>query len=246
MEIVTLAERPELAKAMWGFPKAWPAFMYHDQTGPLYYEHCASLYPEYVMLALADDVVVVARSFSVPFDWDGDPAQRLPAGGWEWAIRQAVATRQAGVQPTLVPAPEISIQVDQRGTGLSGLMLDAMRRNVARLGFADLVAPVRPNGKPDHPDEPMDLYLKRHTDDGLPADPWLRVHVRAGGRVVNVAPLSMNITGTLEQWRQWTSLPFDQPGPVRVPGALVPVLCEPAHGYATYVEPNVWVHHLVT
>jgi hypothetical protein len=26
-------------------------------------------------------------------------------------------------------------------------------------------------------------------------------------------------------------------------GALVPVRCVPEHGYAVYVEPNVWVRH---
>lgn len=242
---MTLAARPDLADRLWEFPQAWARFMYHDLTSGLYYGNCVELYPEYVMLALDGDRIV-ARSFSVPFAWDGDPSASLPADGWEWAIRQGTHTRLTGARPTVVSALEISIQVDRRGTGLSTVMLDAMRRNVARLGFADLVAPVRPNAKPEQPDEPMDVYLRRLTDEGLPADPWLRVHVRAGGKVVNVAPQSMQISGTLEQWREWTGLPFDSSGPVRVPGALVPVLCEPEHGYATYVEPNVWVHHRVS
>jgi hypothetical protein len=118
-----------------------------------------------------------------------------------------------------------------------------MRRNVARLGFTDLVAPVRPNGKPEFPTEPMDVYSRQTRLDGLPQDPWLRVHVRAGGRIRNVAHTSMAVTGTLARWREWTGLPFDTPGPVVVPGALVPVLCEPDHDYAVYVEPNVWMHH---
>lgn len=66
-------------------------------------------------------------------------------------------------------------------------MLDAMRRTVARMGFSDLVAPVRPNGKPDVPDEPIAEYAFRTREDELPVDPWLRVHVRAGGRSVNHA-----------------------------------------------------------
>lgn len=59
----------------------------------------------------------------------------------------------------------------------------------------------------------------------------------------SVAPLSMTITGSLAQWREWTGLPFDATGPVRVPGALAPVRCELEQGYAVYVEPNVWVRH---
>jgi hypothetical protein len=57
------------------------------------------------------------------------------------------------------------------------------------------------------------------------------------------APTSMVITGALEEWRTWTGLPFQSPGEVEVPGALVPVLCMPHHNYAVYVEPNVWKRH---
>lgn len=243
METVTLAERPELVDKLWKFPGTWSTFMLQDRTSDLYYDTCVRLFPEFVMLALDGDRAV-ARSFCVPLAWDGDPASGLPAEGWDWAIRQGVQTRLTGDEPTLVSALEITVQVDQRGKGLSRLMLDAMRSNVAALGFSELVAPVRPNGKPAYPDESMESYLKRTTD-GLPDDPWLRVHVRAGGTIVNVAPLSMHISGTLEQWREWTGLPFDTRGPIEVPDALVPVLCEPEHGYATYVEPNVWVLHRV-
>jgi hypothetical protein len=85
--------------------------------------------------------------------------------------------------------------------------------------------------------------LARTRDDGLPVDPWLRVHVRAGGQIRNIAPTSMTIPGTLAQWREWTGLAFDASGSVHVPGALVPVMCAAEHDYGMYVEPNVWVHH---
>jgi GNAT superfamily N-acetyltransferase len=241
VEIVTIASRPDLAPLLYEFPQAWPAFMYEDPTGGLYYADAATAYPEFVMLAI-DGGQPVARLFSVPLAWDGDPTTTLPADGWDWAIRTAHATRSAGTTPNLASALEITLQPDHRGRGLAGVLLDAMRRNVARLGFADLVAPVRPNAKED-PDEPMATYTVRTREDGLPVDPWLRVHIRAGGLIRNVAPTSMTIPGTLAQWRTWTDLAFDVPGPVRVRGALVPVMCAPEHDVAVYVEPNVWVHH---
>jgi hypothetical protein len=71
----------------------------------------------------------------------------------------------------------------------------------------------------------------------------LRVHVRAGGRIVKVCPASMAIPGSLAQWRSWTGLPFDRSGPVEVPGALTPVQVSVEHDHAVYVEPNVWVRH---
>ena len=72
---------------------------------------------------------------------------------------------------------------------------------------------MRPNGKTDVARADGD-YAFRTRDDGLPVDPWLRVHVRAGGRIDRVAPRSMGIPGTVEEWREWTGLPFDTTGPV--------------------------------
>ncbi len=236
-----LADRPDLAAAMWAMATSWPEFMRHDPAGGLYYGNAGERFAEYVLVgqddARGDEVVAVAHS--VPVVLGGDP---LPDAGWGAAIRSGLAASIGGERPDAVSAIEIAVRPDRQGTGLSGLMLAAMRDNAARHGFADLVAPVRPSGKSD-PHEPMDGYAHRTRDDGLPVDPWLRVHVRAGGRIEKVAPRSMCIPGTLEEWREWTGLPFDRTGPVEVPKALTPVWCDAEHGVATYVEPNVWVRH---
>lgn len=92
----------------------------------------------------------------------------------------------------------------------------------------------------------MTHYAARQREDGLPWDPWLRTHIRAGGRVVGVCPASMTIGGCLGQWRTWTGLPFDSDGDVDVPGALTPVRVSQNHDHAVYVEPNVWIHHALT
>ena len=86
-------------------------------------------------------------------------------------------------------------------------------------------------------------YAALTREDGLPVDPWLRVHVRAGGTVVGVAARAMAMAGSLAEWREWTGLPFDASGPVVVPDALVPVLCDVDQDFAAYVEPCIWVHH---
>jgi hypothetical protein len=92
---------------------------------------------------------------------------------------------------------------------------------------------------------PMQEYAARTHADGLPADPWLRVHVRAGGRIVKVAPTSMVVPGTIADWRRWTGMEFATSGPVVVPGALTPVHVSLEQDHAVYVEPNVWVRHVV-
>jgi GNAT superfamily N-acetyltransferase len=244
LDFATFAERPDLAPLAQRFPGGWHEFMYHDPLAPLYYDHADTTWAEYALIAVdaADPSSPVAKAYSVPFDVPADPAG-LPPDGWDRVILGAVADLVAGRRRAHVSALEITIQPALRGKGLAGQVLNAMRDNAKRLGHDVLVAPVRPSAKSDVPTEPIEEYAFRVRSDGLPVDPWLRVHVRAGAKIVKVAPRSMTITGTLDEWRSWTGLPFDRPGPVIVPGALVPVHCDPAQGVAVYVEPNVWVRH---
>ena len=238
LDFVTLAERPDLMAVFWDLETSWPEFMKHDPIGNGYY---ASLeeFADYVVVCLDAEGRMVAKAHSVPFVLDDD---ELPDAGWDFAISSGLLAGLRGEAPNACSAVEIAIEPGLQGAGLSGRIVAALRDNAARLGHTELLAPVRPNGKSDvH--EPMAAYAFRTRDDGLPVDPWLRVHVRAGGRIDRVAPRSMVIPGTVEEWREWTGLPFDTTGPVVVPGALAPVMCDAEHGTATYVEPNVWVRH---
>ena len=239
LTISVLAGRPDLTEAMWNMPNSWPEFMRHDPIGGLFYSNVESRFADYVLVAQDESGEVAACAYSVPFVLGDGP---LPPNGWDFVIRNGLMTSLANEAPDAISAVEIAVRPDLQGTGLSAQMLTAMRDNAARHGFAELVAPVRPNGKVD-PYEPMSAYALRVREDGLPVDSWLRVHVRAGGRIDRVAARSMVIPGTLDEWREWTGLPFDRTGPVEVPQALAPVHCDVEHGVATYVEPNVWVVH---
>ena len=239
LTISVLADRPDLVTPMWRMPNSWPEFMRNDPIGALFYSNVETRFAEFVLVAQDQAGEVVAAAYSIPF-LRGTNA--LPDNGWDFVIHNGLLTNLRGQEADAVSAVEIVVRPDHQGTGISGLMLTAMRDNAARRGFAELVAPVRPNGKADA-HEPMSTYAFRVREDGLPVDPWLRVHVRAGGRIERVARRSMVIPGTLEEWREWTGLPFDATGQVVVPRALAPVYCDVEQGVATYVEPNVWVVH---
>ncbi len=247
LRIATIAERPDL-KSSFADPATdpWPAFMSEDPISLLYYSDVRIAQPEYGLIAYdaAAPGQAVARAYCVPFAWDGDPALGdLPVDGWDGVIWRSARDRQIGRKPNLISALEITIPTNQQGTGMSARMLAAMRDNAARLGFEHLVAPVRPSRKHLVPDLPIEQYAALVREDGLPQDPWLRVHVRAGGRIVGTCKRAMVIPGTLDEWRAWTGLPFDESGPVVVPDALVPVQCSVEHDYAVYVEPAVWLYH---
>ena len=86
-------------------------------------------------------------------------------------------------------------------------------------------------------------YIARTRSDGLPEDPWMRVHARLGAVTLDVCPTSMVVTGTLDEWREWTGREFAASGPQHVAGALVPVHVDLDQDHAVYVEPNVWMEH---
>jgi GNAT superfamily N-acetyltransferase len=236
VDVVSVAERPDLTGELWGFGDSWPAFMLED-TVALLMSPLTERFP-HLQLLLLDGDRCVGKAHAVPFHWDGDEAS-LPDRGWDAVLVSGARTQQ----PTAVSALEITVRPDLRGKGLSAVLLSALRDAVRRSGLTDLFAPVRPSLKSAEPLTPMAEYVARVRADGLPQDPWLRVHVRAGGRIVRVCPLSMMIAGTLAQWREWTGLPFDTDGDLVVPAALVPVAVSQSRGQAVYVEPNVWVRH---
>ncbi|MFL5670986.1 MAG: N-acetyltransferase [Chloroflexota bacterium] len=223
----------------------WPTFMRQDPIGSLYYADPVGVYPEFVLVAVdrVEPDRLVAKGYSVPFSWDDDPTTTLPEDGWDGVIIGATLDRLAGRRGNLVSALEISIRPDLQGRGISQIMLSAMCEKTRGLGFDSLVAPVRANGKHLVPEMSIEEYAAVTREDGLPFDPWLRVHVRAGGTIVGVAARAMAMAGSLAEWREWTGLPFDVSGPVSVPEALVPVLCDVPQGYAAYIEPCIWVHH---
>ncbi|MEO3874930.1 N-acetyltransferase [Nonomuraea sp. B12E4] len=245
LQITTLAERPEFAPSLWDMDHTWQKFMLNDPIADLFYPIAATDYAEYVLVADddTDPGVPVARACMIPFRTDGS---ELPDDGWDGAIRSGWLARHRGTPADSISALEITVRRDLQGTGLSALMVAAMRDHAARLGYAELVAPVRPNRKHLEPHTPMTEYAFRTRPDGLPHDAWLRVHVRAGGKIVKVAPRSMVVAGTLAEWRRWTNLPFDRSGAIEVSGALSPVHCDVEHDHAVYVEPNVWVSHSLT
>lgn len=242
LRVASLAERPDLAPAMIAMETSWPAFV---TPSPILVDWAFDRHPHHQLVVVDDQDAVVARAASVPLAWNGVAAD-LPDTGWDEALRQSMTDTYAGRRFTALCALEIAIVAGLRTQHLSSRTLQALADHGRACGFDDIVGPVRPTLKHERPQLSMQEYVALVRADGLPQDPWLRVHVRAGGQVLQVCPASMTISGSLARWREWTGLPFDVDGPVEVPGALVPVTVSTAHDHAVYVEPNVWVRHRLT
>lgn len=242
--LVSLAERPELIDPMGEFNAAvWPDFMHHDPVAGRLFHHLWDDFPAFQLVLLDPDGAIAATHETMPLAWDGTD-EGLPAG-WDDQLERSVADLRAGTAVDTLGAIQIVSSPSRRGDGLAGLMLAAMLAQARLRGFRGVIAAVRPTLKHRYPLMAIERYARWLRDDGLPFDPWVRLHVRLGGRVVGVSPRSMTIAGSVAEWASWTGLSFPESGPYVVEGAQQPVDIDVERDLGVYADPNVWVVHEV-
>ena len=227
LRIVTQAEKDLRGTE----PQLWPPFMDQDQVVQAFWPRLYEVYADFQLWVL-DGKRTVAYACTLPVRWDGIPEPR----GLDWAMTNGVAG-----DPSDLCAIVVGVLPEYRGQGLSATLLRRMGGLASAHGLDCMIAPVRPTWKERYPLTPIDRYILWRREDGLPYDPWLRTHERLGAEILDLAPRSMCVTGSREEWEEWTGLQFPEDGDYVVPAALVPVRFEGGQG--TYVEPNVWVKH---
>jgi hypothetical protein len=148
--------------------------------------------------------------------------------------------------PNTLSALAALVKASHQRRGLSAELLRAMRSLAEDRSIHSLVAPVRPTLKTSYPLTPFERYVGWRRDDGVPFDPWLRVHHRLGAEPLKLMPESLVVAGAISEWEEWTGMRFPESGPYVVPGALQPVLMDVEHNEGRYEDPNVWMRHPVT
>jgi GNAT superfamily N-acetyltransferase len=243
-QIISPKDRPDYRDRAGDISDAsWPEFMMHDPIANENWHELFDRFEEY-QFAMWDTESerMAAMGNSLPFQWQ-QPLEELPERGWDWVFLKAIEDHKNGVAPNIQSAIQIAIHPDYQGQGLSMKMVKAMGAIGKSKGFQYLVAPVRPNEKSKYPLISIDDYICWTTDEGLPFDAWLRVHARAGARIINPCHEAMIIPGTRAQWEQWTGLKFPQSGEYYIRGALNPMKMDVEKDEGLYIEPNVWMVH---
>ncbi|MDQ2797818.1 MAG: hypothetical protein M3Y06_11785, partial [Actinomycetota bacterium] len=112
MRYVTLAERPDLASAMWRMGNDWPEFMRHDPYGDVFFGRLPEVFPQWQQLLLDGDDRVVGKVNAIPFPRDGTDDD-LPDRGWDAVLELGFAARRRGIPATAVsllearPVPDL-------------------------------------------------------------------------------------------------------------------------------------------
>ncbi len=241
LQVFTAGERPDLwERANDGFAGSWPEYNMHGNHTAAYFGELVPRFARFQVLVYdrsADRVV--GRGRSIPLRWDGTLADLPP--GIDAAGLRAVTER---AEPTAVSALAAEVEGDQQGRGLSRLIIEAMAAAARAAGLGPLIAPVRPSWKDRYPLISIAAYATWRRHDGLPFDPWMRVHARLGAAVLRPEPRSMQITAPVADWEEWTGMQLPGPGQYVFPGGLAPLTV--ADGTGEYWEPNVWMLHPVS
>jgi GNAT superfamily N-acetyltransferase len=181
----------------------------------------------------------VARARCLPVRWDGTVDDLPP--GIDGAIARGFDEGGANVLCALL----IAVPASAQGRGLSRVALEAMLGIAREHGLPELIAPVRPSWKERYPLTPIERYAAWTREDGLPFDPWMRVHARLGADVLRPEPQSLRITGTVAEWESWTGMAFPESGEYVFPRCLATVAVDREADVGRYWEPNVWMRHRV-
>ena len=242
LAVFTAEERSDLweqARAERTFDGLWPEYNQHGTHAAAYF---GELVPRFAHLqALFVDRrsgSLVARARTIPFAWD-TTLETLPHGIDALGL-QAVADPRP---PTALSALAAEVRTEAQRQGLSAVVLRTMVTMAGRAGLAPLVAPVRPSWKDRFPLQAIATYAAWARHDGLPFDPWIRLHVRLGARILRPEPDSMEITAPVADWERWTGTGFRQDGSYVFRHGLAPL--HVTDGLGRYFEPNVWMRHEV-
>lgn len=241
-ELTTLAQRPGLRDAVERLGSSvWPEFMLKDTVSDRHWTRMAEDLPDYQLCLIDETGSVVSVARSMPLPWDGT-IQDLPRG-WDEQFVRSIECLEQGVAPAALGAIMIVSDPALHGKGLGSLMVSSLLA-VARLhGLRALIACVRPTLLEHYPLIPIASYARWTRQDDLPFDPWIRIHVRLGGRLSRPEPRSMRIAGSVEEWETWTGMALPRSGRYVVPGACAPVEIDREHDTGTYFDPNVWIIH---
>ena len=238
MEAVTVAERADLAERAWERTRdVIPEYNNHGDVLNRYWPRLTEELPEFQFHLVGEEDEILARARSIPLRWDGT-IDDLPAG-IDGAIARGFDEAGANVLCALV----VMVPRDLQGRGVSALALEAMVELARTHGLQALIAPVRPSWKERYPLVPIERYAAWRRADGLLFDPWMRVHERLGASIVKPEPRSLRITGTVEEWEEWTGMSFPESGDYWFPGGLATLRVDGERG--AYWEPNVWMHHAI-
>lgn len=240
-----LSQMPHLIEGMNKLHRnSWPDYFIGDAIMLEQWPKLFSDFVDYQFALLQKDGEIAAIGNTVPIYWDGS-SKDLP-NGWDDGLLRGIKSNQYEKKPNTLLILAGVVDEEQQGKGLAGILLQAFKQVAHAHHLEHIIVPVRPTGKTKYADHSFSDYCDLYREDGLPVDPWLRTHIRAGGHILGIAEQSQMITGSLEDWQKWTNRSFITSGEYTTAVTLQPVSINVEQNTGIYYDPSVWVQHFLS
>lgn len=162
--------------------------------------------------------------------------------GIYWGLHRVAHDYYKKNKPNTLLALQVIVNPDYKGYGLSYSCVKELINFGREKGYQRLVIPLRPSMKHMYPLMDIEKYMRWNNDDGFPYDPWLRVHVKLGGRLIKPCK-GVTVEGLIEEWEKWTGLKFPYSCEYTIPQALNTINVNVINRTIVYAQDNVWVVH---
>jgi GNAT superfamily N-acetyltransferase len=236
------------------------------------YNLAARVFQGFLLEARTASGEIVGCLFSAPAFWSGDPGELQtydyhmqslrqrpllklatilcagPLRGFEPRLRQALLRRS-----NCIVLLAMLVQQEYRGQRIPTKFIEHLKNAARTNGYRWLLAPFRPSGygrykeetRKSHSPDLFREYCFATGADGLPIDPWLRVLVQNGMKMLRPEPRSMQVTRGLrefeafrkmfrpERWYQTAAHTWEC-------GEAPTWYTDPFTETAISVEPNLW------
>lgn len=180
MNLIRYTEQPDLwSNSLEITREVWPEYNLHGDVVSAYWGRLFEDFPAYQFVLYEDEVL--AEGHTLPCVWDG--TRDGLGDGIDAMVIAAFEARMANRTPNALCALAAEIRPRFQGRGLARRILDAMTDLARGDGLTHLIAPVRPSFKERYPITPIERYVAWRGDGGEAFDPWIRVHLRRGGKI---------------------------------------------------------------
>jgi hypothetical protein len=240
--VVSFKERPDLYDIQEEIcHKAFPTFLYGSEAAVKTWDKMIEYYEEYQLLLLhGDKIACVFNCMPMNLDFSDE---ELPEEAFYWGLEKGIKDFEDGKKIDAAMGVQIIIPKEYQGKGISSIAVAEIKKMCAKMGIRKLIIPIRPTLKSKFPINDIDNYIKWKNEKGLPFDPWLRVHVKQGGKIIKTCKKALEIKGTIGKWETWTNMKFPESDWYVVEGALCPIYINKENNLGIYNEPNVWVSY---
>lgn len=244
LNLFTLSQMPQLQDGINRLHRqAWPEYFIGDNIMLENWPKLFHRFPDYQFALTQENGDIVAVGNTIPIQWDG--ALEHLTDGWDDGLVRGMEQVDKNITPDTLLVLAGVVNENYQGQGLASLLVEAFKNIAAGHKLKRMIVPVRPTGKSLYPKLSFSEYCNLTREDGLPADPWLRTHIKAGGKILGKSEQSQRIEGSVKDWEKWANTTFTQTGHYDLKDTLQPVWIDIEKGSGIYHDPSVWLQHFL-